>query len=53
MVADFTLVGQWLLEVFTALWTAFGAWGFLGFAVIFFPVMRRLIRLFKGLINTI
>lgn len=51
--SDFVLVGQWLLEVSTMFWTALGGWGFLGFAVIFFPVMRRLVRLFRSVVQTI
>lgn len=53
MVSDFVLVGQWLLDVFTLLWTAFGGWGFLGFAVVAFPIMRRLVRLFRSFVQTI
>lgn len=53
MVNDFILVGQWLMQVAVSLWTAFGSWKFLGFAVIFFPIMRKVVRLFKALINTI
>lgn len=49
---DLTLVGQWLLEVASSLWTAFGSWGFLGFAIIFFPILRKLVRLFRSLVQT-
>lgn len=53
MVSDFTKVGQWLIETFISLWTALGKWQFIGFAVIFFPILRKLIRLFQSLINTV
>lgn len=53
MVSDFTSVGRWMLETFSKLWQAFGTWNFLGFAIIFFPVMRKLVKLFKSLVNTI
>lgn len=53
MVNDFTLVGQWLLQTAERLWSAFGNWHFLGFVIIFFPIMRKVVRLFKSLINTI
>lgn len=51
--ADFLQVGQWMLEVFQKLWTAFGAWGIFGFALIFFPVLHKLVRLFRSLIHTL
>lgn len=51
--SDLTLVGQWLFQAFTSLWSAFGAWGFLGFAVIFLPLLRKLVRLFRSLVHTI
>lgn len=51
--SDLTQVGQWLLQTATALWTALGGWGFLGFAVICFPIIKRLVRLFRSLVNTI
>lgn len=53
MVDDFLVVGRWLLQSLSSFWTALGSWHFLGFAVIFFPILRKLIRLFKSLINTI
>lgn len=51
--AVLTEVGSWLLQTATALWTALGGWGFLGFAVICFPIIKRLVRLFRSLVNTI
>lgn len=53
MASDLLQVGQWMLEVFQQLWTAFGTWGFLGFAVIFFPILRKLVKLFRSLVHTI
>ena len=53
MPADLLLVGQWLLDVFRQLWTAFGSWGFLGFAIIFFPILRKMVRLFRSLVHTL
>lgn len=53
MPSDFLQVGQWMLQTFQKLWSAFGAWNFLGFAIIFFPILRRLVRLFRSLINTL
>lgn len=53
MVDDFLVAGRWLLQSFTSLWSALGTWQFLGFAVIFFPILRKLVRLFKSLIDTI
>ncbi len=53
MVNDFIQVGDWLILIAGKLWTALGSWHFLGFAVIFFPILKRLVRLFRGLVNTI
>lgn len=53
MVSDFVQVGEWLLQLAQDLWTALGNWKFLGFAVIFFPILRRLVRLFRSLVHTI
>ena len=51
--AVLTEVGQWLLQTATALWTALGSWGFLGFAVSCFPRIKRLVRLFRSLVKTL
>lgn len=53
MPSDLLLVGEWLLQTLQAFWTALGSWGFLGFSFIFFPILRRLVRLFRSLVNTI
>ena len=53
MPADLLLVGRWLLQVFQELWAAFGTWGFLGFAIIFFPILRKMVRLFRSLVHTL
>lgn len=47
---DFLLVGRWLLNLFSQLWTFFGTAGFLGFAVIGFVILRKLVSLFKKLV---
>lgn len=48
---DFTTVSNWLISVFQKLWLAFGTWGIFGFALIFFPIMRKLLSVFRKLIN--
>lgn len=53
MVSDFTQVGEWLLSVAVKLWTAFGTWQFLGFAIIALPIIRKLVKLFGAMISTI
>ena len=47
---DFLLVGRWLISTFQDLWEFFGAAGFLGFAIIGFVVLRKLIYLFKKIV---
>ncbi len=51
--SEFLSVGAWLLETLQALWTMLGGWGILGFAVIFFPVLHKLVRLFRSLVHTL
>lgn len=46
----FSQVGTWLINTFSQLWTFFGAAGFLGFGVIGFVVIRKLVNLFKKII---
>lgn len=53
MVSDFNQVGAWLLSVAGKLWAAFGTWNFLGFAIICFPILKKVVRLFRVLINSI
>lgn len=50
MVNDFILVGEWLLDIFVRLWNFLGTAGFLGFAVIGFVVLRKVVDLFKKVI---
>lgn len=52
MLDDLKAIGGWLVGCFTTLWSSFGALGFIGFAVVCLPILRKLIRLFRGLINT-
>lgn len=47
---DFLLVGRWLLNLFSQLWTFLGTAGFLGFAVIGFVILRKLVSLFRKLV---
>lgn len=47
---DFLLVGRWLLNFFSELWSFLGVAGFLGFAVIGFVILKKLIYLFKKII---
>ena len=47
---DFLLVGRWLLNLFYQLWQFLGTAGFLGFAVIGFVILRKLVSLFRKLV---
>lgn len=47
MVEDFIIVGEWLIDIFIRLWSFFGTAGFLGFGIIGFVVIRKLVYLFK------
>ncbi|MCI9681204.1 MAG: hypothetical protein HFI26_07450 [Lachnospiraceae bacterium] len=46
-----TQVGAWLIEVFRTLWQAFGTWGVIGFFLIAMPILYKLGRLARKLIN--
>lgn len=46
----FAQVGTWLLNTFAQLWNFFGLAGFLGFGVIGFVVIRKVVNLFKKII---
>lgn len=46
-----TDVGSWLVSVFQALWSAFGGWGVIGFFIIAMPILYKLGRLARKLIN--
>lgn len=48
--ADFLLVGRWLIEYFRKLWTFLGAAGFLGFAFIGLAIIKKLVSLFRKLV---
>lgn len=50
MVNDFVKVGEWLIDIFVRLWSFFGAAGFLGFAVIGFVIIKKVVNLFKKII---
>ena len=47
---EFLIVGRWLLNIFKLLWEFFGAAGFLGFGVIGFVVLKKLVYLFRKIV---
>lgn len=51
MPADIISIGQWLIDSFVRLWTGLGNMKWLGFAVIMFPILRKLVSLAKRLMN--
>lgn len=44
-------VASWLLSVASALYTTLPSWGPIGLAVIFFPLLRKLIRLLQRIFS--
>lgn len=46
-----TQVGSWLVFVMRSLWTALGTWGVIGFFIIAIPILYKIVRLARKLIN--
>ena len=44
-------VVSWLLSVATTLYTTLPSWGYIGLAVIAFPIMRKLVNLAKTIFH--
>lgn len=46
-----TQVGSWLVHVMQSLWSAMGTWGVIGFFFIALPILYKVVRLARKLIN--
>lgn len=44
-------VASWMLNVATTLYTNISTWGYIGFAIISFPIIRKLINLAKRIFS--